>query len=100
MDAPPGVACMDTRHPRRLLAPEQVLIWFSIIYDRPSVRYWSKWIYLVPWLRREWSKNKMSKTTHNEGLSPAKKAVLASVAPIALALLIALLSLVVLQAPS
>jgi Lysyl oxidase len=42
----------------------------------------------------------MSKTTHNGVLSPAKKVVLASVAPIALALLIALLSLVVLQAPS
>jgi len=27
---------MDTRHPRRLLAPEQVLMRFSIIYDRPS----------------------------------------------------------------
>jgi hypothetical protein len=37
MEAPPGVACMDTRHPRRLLAPEQVLMRFSIIYDRPSV---------------------------------------------------------------
>src|SRR5829696_982623 len=36
MDGPPGVACMDTRHPRRLLAPEQVLMRFSIIYDRPS----------------------------------------------------------------
>jgi hypothetical protein len=36
MDVPPGVACMDTRHPRRLLAPEQVLMRFSIIYDRPS----------------------------------------------------------------
>jgi hypothetical protein len=35
MDAPPGVACLDTRHPRRLLAPEQVLLRFSI-YDRPS----------------------------------------------------------------
>jgi hypothetical protein len=44
----------------------------------------------------------MSKISHtyNEGFSPAKKVVLASVAPIALALLIALLSLVVLQAPS
>src|SRR5215208_4057038 len=38
MDGPPGVACMDTRHPRRLLAPEQVLMRFSIIYDRPSIR--------------------------------------------------------------
>src|SRR5215204_3025021 len=37
MDGPPGVACMDTRHPRRLLAPEQVLMRFSIIYDRPSI---------------------------------------------------------------
>src|SRR5215217_6380702 len=37
MDGPPGVACMDTRHPRRLLAPEQVLMRFSIIYDRPSL---------------------------------------------------------------
>src|SRR5215211_1178682 len=36
MDGPPGVACMDTRHPRRLLPPEQVLMRFSIIYDRPS----------------------------------------------------------------
>jgi hypothetical protein len=35
-----------------------------------------------------------------EGFTPAKKVVLASVAPIALALLIALLTLVVLQAPS
>src|SRR5215208_130637 len=35
MDVPPGVACLDTRHPRRLLAPEQVLMRFSI-YDRPS----------------------------------------------------------------
>jgi Lysyl oxidase len=42
----------------------------------------------------------MSKTTHNGVFSPAKKVVLASVAPIALALLIALLSLVVLQASS
>jgi hypothetical protein len=42
----------------------------------------------------------MSKTTNNEVVSPAKKVVLASVAPITLALLIALLSLVVLQAPS
>src|SRR5829696_9949170 len=39
MDGPPGVACMDTRHPRRLLAPEQVLMRFSIIYDRPSLRW-------------------------------------------------------------
>ena len=30
---------MDTRHPRRLLAPEQVLMRFSIIYDRPSSSY-------------------------------------------------------------
>jgi hypothetical protein len=30
---------MDTRHPRRLLAPEQVLMRFSIIYDRPSSKY-------------------------------------------------------------
>src|SRR5215217_3147089 len=37
MDVPPGVACLDTRHPRRLLAPEQVPMRFSI-YDRPSVR--------------------------------------------------------------
>src|SRR5215211_3496918 len=37
MDGPPGVACMDTRHPRRLLPPEQVLMRFSIIYDRPSI---------------------------------------------------------------
>src|SRR5215211_9455957 len=44
--------------------------------------------------------NKMSKITYDEGLTPAKKVVLASVAPIALALLIALLTLVVLQAPS
>ena len=35
MDVPPGVACLDTRHPRRLLAPEQVPMRFSI-YDRPS----------------------------------------------------------------
>ena len=42
----------------------------------------------------------MSKTTHNGVLSPAKKVILASVAPIALALLIALLSLMVLQVPS
>ena len=42
----------------------------------------------------------MSKTTHNGVFSPAKKVVLASVAPIALALLIALLSLMVLQVPS
>jgi hypothetical protein len=42
----------------------------------------------------------MSKTTHNGVISPAKKVVLASVAPIALALLIALLSLMVLQVPS
>jgi hypothetical protein len=39
MDGPPGVACMDTRHPRRLLAPEQVLMRFSIIYDRPSANW-------------------------------------------------------------
>src|SRR5215211_9508072 len=38
MDGPPGVACMDTRHPRRLLPPEQVLMRFSIIYDRPSTK--------------------------------------------------------------
>src|SRR5215203_2703492 len=38
MDVPPGVACLDTRHPRRLLAPEQVLMRFSI-YDRPSPNY-------------------------------------------------------------
>src|SRR5829696_245848 len=37
MDVPPGVACLDTRHPRRLLAPEQVPMRFSI-YDRPSAR--------------------------------------------------------------
>src|SRR5215208_5881637 len=37
MDVPPGVACLDTRHPRRLLAPEQVPMRFSI-YDRPSVK--------------------------------------------------------------
>jgi len=42
----------------------------------------------------------MSKITYDEGLTPAKKVVLASVAPIALALLIALLTLVVLYAPS
>jgi hypothetical protein len=42
----------------------------------------------------------MSKNTYDEGFTPAKKVVLASVAPIALALLIALLTLVVLQAPS
>jgi hypothetical protein len=35
MDAPPRVACLDTRHPRRLLASEQVLMRFSI-YDRTS----------------------------------------------------------------
>src|SRR5918995_2038725 len=45
MDAPPGVACMDTRHPRRLLAPEQVLMRFSIIYDRPSDSF-LRWLYL------------------------------------------------------
>src|SRR5215213_8632003 len=38
MDVPPGVACLDTRHPRRLLAPEQVPMRFSI-YDRPSSNY-------------------------------------------------------------
>src|SRR5215204_5101152 len=38
MDVPPGVACLDTRHPRRLLTPEQVLMRFSI-YDRPSPNY-------------------------------------------------------------
>src|SRR5918995_4932567 len=38
MDVPPGVACLDTRHPRRLLAPEQVPMRFSI-YDRPSSKY-------------------------------------------------------------
>src|SRR5688500_7827675 len=37
MDVPPGVACLDTRHPRRLLAPEQVPMRFSI-YDRPSTK--------------------------------------------------------------
>ena len=42
----------------------------------------------------------MSKITHNGVLPPTKKVVLASVAPIALALLIALLSLMVLQVPS
>src|SRR5829696_10540579 len=42
MDGPPGVACMDTRHPRRLLAPEQVLMRFSIIYVRPSPNYWPR----------------------------------------------------------
>jgi hypothetical protein len=42
----------------------------------------------------------MSKNTYDEGFTPAKKVVLASVAPIALALLIALLTLAVLQAPS
>jgi hypothetical protein len=36
MDAPPRVACLDTRHPRRLLASEQVPMRFSI-YDRTSV---------------------------------------------------------------
>jgi hypothetical protein len=36
MEAPPGVACMDTRHPRGLLALEQVLMRLSI-YDRPSI---------------------------------------------------------------
>src|SRR5215208_476198 len=36
MEKPPRVACMDTRHPRRLLALEQVLMRFSNIYDRPS----------------------------------------------------------------
>src|SRR5215207_7079510 len=36
MDVPPRVACLDTRHPRRLLAPEQVPMRFSI-YDRPSI---------------------------------------------------------------
>ena len=30
---------MDTRHPRRLLPPEQVLMRFSIIYDRPSTNH-------------------------------------------------------------
>jgi hypothetical protein len=44
--------------------------------------------------------DKMSKITHDEGFTPAKRLVLASVAPIALALLIALPTLVVLQVPS
>ena len=42
----------------------------------------------------------MSKITYDEGFTPAKKVVSASVAPIALGLLIALLTLAVLQAPS
>src|SRR5918998_4328440 len=37
MGGPPRVACLDTRHPRRFLASEQVLMRFSI-YDRPSIR--------------------------------------------------------------
>ena len=38
MEAPPGVACMDTRHPRGLLASKQVLMRLSI-YDRPSTNH-------------------------------------------------------------
>src|SRR5918995_3333333 len=38
MEGPPRVACLDTRHPRRFLALEQVLMRLPI-YDRPSVRW-------------------------------------------------------------
>src|SRR3954451_1326257 len=40
MKKPPRVACMDTRHLRRLLASEQVLMRFSI-YDRTSLNRFS-----------------------------------------------------------
>src|ERR671914_9070 len=38
MGGPSRVACLDTRHPRRFLASEQVLMRFSI-YDRPSASW-------------------------------------------------------------
>src|SRR5215207_4193214 len=39
MEAPPGVSCLDTRHPRRLFASGQASTRFLLIYDQPSVRH-------------------------------------------------------------
>src|SRR3954447_948549 len=46
MKKPPRVACMDTRHLRRLLASEQVLMRFAI-YDRTSVSFLILFVYPV-----------------------------------------------------
>src|SRR5215207_2675159 len=37
MEAPPGVACMDTRHPRRLLTSGQAQIPHPLIMTKPQL---------------------------------------------------------------
>src|SRR5215207_8866257 len=41
MDAPPGVACLDTRHPRRLLVSGQAQIPHPLFMTKPRLAEWN-----------------------------------------------------------